>query len=523
MSKSVLSCQNYYRALSKLPETQLRFFNSPHSNFFLAQIPDLQKFIRPKMINKDILIVGCGVAGPVLATWLLKSSPEYNITIVERGKSTESYGQNIDIRGAGATIIRKMGLDTAVRAHITGEEGARFVDENDRVAAEFPADKTGKVQTGTSDLEILRGRLASLCFGRCKSYSAELQQTNQSSGVNFIFNETLSNITQDESKVHVKFSNSGEERSYDLLVGADGILSTTRKMVFGAENDVERVHQTGMYGAFFSMPHGGNDSLWRRWFHAPGRRGIMIRPGETPERSTVFMYVVSDDDKRYPEAARLGHKGVEKQKALLEDLFKDAGWECDRVISEMHDAKDFYYNMVAQIKMPHWTNGRVALLGDAGYCPSPISGMGTTLAITGAYNLAGALRANPASHSDAFAAYETTIRPNVEKAQKLLPGFPHIFNPETETGIHVMESILGFMDGAQKLGQKLGRGLFYFGGPPANEVPVEDYGLGDLEEWNEASSSGGREVKAELNVVSETAASHSTAAPPAVQPVQAAA
>jgi 2-polyprenyl-6-methoxyphenol hydroxylase-like FAD-dependent oxidoreductase len=396
-----------------------------------------------------------------------------------------------------------MGLDTAIRAHLTGEEGAQFVDKHDRIVAEFPADKTGKVQTGTSDLEILRGRLVSLCYGRCKSYSDELRQVGRSSGVNFIFNETLSSITQDEAKVHVKFSRSGDERSYDLLIGADGILSNTRKMVFGADHDSERVHQTGMYGAFFSMPRGGNDSIWRRWFHASGRRGIMIRPSEDPERSTVFMYVISDTDKRYAEAARRDNGGVDKQKALLEDLFKDAGWECERVIREMHAAEDFYYNMVAQIKMPHWTRGRVALLGDAGYCPSPISGMGTTLAITGAYNLAGALHTHPDSHSDAFAAYEAAIRPNVERAQKLLPGFPHIFNPETETGIHIMHSILGFMDCAQRVGQIFGRGMSYFGGPPANGVLVVEYGLGDLEEWNEDD---GKEVRAPGDIVTKASA-----------------
>jgi 2-polyprenyl-6-methoxyphenol hydroxylase-like FAD-dependent oxidoreductase len=456
------------------------------------------------MMNKDILIVGCGVAGPVLATWLLKSSPEYKITIVERGGSTQAYGQNIDIRGAGATIIRKMGLDTAVRAHLTGEEGARFVDRDDRIAAEFPADKTGRIQTGTSDLEILRGRLASLCYGRCKSYSDELRQGGRGDGLKFLFDETLASITQDESKVQVKFSRSGEERSYDLLVGADGILSTTRKMVFGAEDDSERIHQTGMYGAFFSMPRGGNDSIWRRWFHASGRRGIMIRPSEDPERSTVFMYVISDTDKRYAEAARRDHGGVDKQKALLEDLFKDAGWECERVIREMHAAEDFYYNMIAQIKMPHWTHGRVALLGDAGYCPSPISGMGTTLAMTGAYNLAGALHAHPTSHSDAFAAYESTIRPNVEKAQKLLPGFPHILNPETETGIYIMHGVLGVMNFAQKVIQRLGRGGYHFGGTMANEVPVVDYGLGELEEWDEDNLT--EEVKAGDDTTSANAA-----------------
>jgi hypothetical protein len=175
----------------------------------------------------------------------------------------------------------------------------------------------------------------------------------------------------------------------------------------------------------------------------------------------------------------------------------------------MHAAEDFYYNMIAQIKMPHWTHGRVALLGDAGYCPSPISGMGTTLAMTGAYNLAGALHAHPASHSDAFAAYESTIRPNVERAQKLLPGFPHILNPETETGIYIMHGVLGAMDFAQKMVQRFGRGGYHFGGTMANEVRVLDYGLGDLEEWDEDDLT--EEVKAGDDRTSATAAAMTSA------------
>lgn len=325
------------------------------------------------MAPLKILIVGCGVAGPTLASFLLMNpnqpaSEKPHITILERSPNMRAQGQNIDVRGAGVTVIRKLGLETAIRAATTGEIGAKFVDSYNRAWASFGVDKSGKVQTGTSDIEILRGRLAELCWKRNVAISEEVQRQEGGKGVEYVFGDFLSEVEQDEKKVTVVFANSGAKRQFDLVVGADGLQSKTRRMVWGTLGEDERVHHLGMYGAFFSMPRCETDSEWRRWYHAPGRRGIMVRPSDSKERMTAFVSVINTDDHRFFDVAKNGHKAgeVKEQMALLAEYFEGAGWESERIVKQMEQADDFYYDMVAQIRMDKWSKGRVVLLGDAG-------------------------------------------------------------------------------------------------------------------------------------------------------------
>lgn len=321
------------------------------------------------MAPLNILIVGCGIAGSTLASFLLLSdvpAPQKpHITILERSPSRRSQGQNIDIRGAGVTIIRKLGLEGAIRTSTTGEVGVKWVDERGAVWAALGADRTGKTSTPTADIEILRGRLAELCFLRAESISKDVKAAG-GAGVDFIFGDYLDTVDQDGRQVHVRFARCGQKRSYDLVVGADGLQSQVRKLVWGAEGEADRVKRLGAYGGFFSIPRGQTDDEWRRWFHAPGRRNIMLRPDKQNDRTTVFMFVVNEDDSRLREAATSGRAGLESQKDLLEEYFHDAGWESQRVLTEMRQTPDFYYDMIGQIKMDKWSSGRVVLLGDAG-------------------------------------------------------------------------------------------------------------------------------------------------------------
>ncbi|KAI1330956.1 oxidoreductase [Xylariaceae sp. FL0255] len=451
--------------------------------------------------NTDILIIGNGIAGPTLATFLLMGSTTYRstaeqrggnkplrITVLERSVTPYSYGTNVDIRGAGVGVIRNLGLETAIRASTTGEEGVRIVDRENRIVGEIPADKSGKTSMPTSDIEIMRGRLAELLYARSKDVNDKMIEAaggdrTRVSTVEYIFGDRVESIAQDEEKVHVRLAKGGD-KMFDLVVGADGLQSQTRKMVFGEEGEEDRVKRLGMYTAFFTMPKGPTDSLWRRWFHAPGRRSIMQRPGQQTrdgrvERSTVLVSVVNDEDKRFRDVA--GRRGVSQQKALLKEYFIDAGWESERIIKGMETANDFYYDMVAQVKMDTWSKGRIVLLGDAGYCASPISGMGTTLGLTGGYTLAGALTRHPDDHAAAFALYQQQMQPTVAKAQKLAPGMPHMMHPETEWGVWTLHSFIWFIrwSGIQHVMFKMGFG------PPAHSVSVEDYGFEGLPDWKE--------------------------------------
>lgn len=187
-------------------------------------------------------------------------------------------------------------------------------------------------------------------------------------------------------------------------------------MVWGDDSENNHVKRLDAFGAFFSMPRGPTETMWRRWYHAAGRRGIMVRPDQQIGKSTVLMTIVNDKDERLAEVSQ---GGTLAQKALMKAYFDDSGWENERILKEMADTDDFYYGIIAQVHMEWWSKGRVVLLGDAGYCASPFSGMGTTLTLDGAYNLAGSLLRHPNDHDAAFNYYETAMRPIVEKTQKL--------------------------------------------------------------------------------------------------------
>lgn len=455
-----------------------------------------------------ILIVGCGIAGSTLASFLLLSpipgSQKPKITILERESKGKAHlrGQNIDIRGAGVAIIRKLGLEERIRASTTGEEGVQFVDEHNRIWAENAADKTGKIQTPTSDIEILRGKLAELCWKNSQRISAEAERDG-ASPIEYIFGDYLEDIEQDEHGVHVKFAKSGETRDFDLLVGADGMQSRTRKMVWGEEGEKDRLKPLGMYAGFFSIPRGEGDDKWRRWFHAPGRRGIMLRPDDRGLRSTVFMYVVNEQDPRFPQLATMRGSGVEAQKELLAEYFKDAGWKCERILREMKATDDFYYDAVAQVKMDSWSKGRVVLLGDAGsvrhlpafqqrlltthsYCASPLSGMGTTLAFSAGHLLAGHLqeyiKGDVADPSSALKKYNEDMRPIVENAQKLVPGQQYIMAPETAWGILILR-LFAMVVSYGKLAFFILGSVLRWGPQRAEHVTVQDFGFNEAGAW----------------------------------------
>ncbi|KAF4556794.1 FAD-binding domain-containing protein 62 [Elsinoe fawcettii] len=427
----------------------------------------------------SILISGAGPSSLPLALFLLLQplpAPALpKITIIDRTPTLSTKGQNIDIRGTGLTLLRHLGLEKRIRAATTGEEGVMFVDSANRTWGKFDADRSGRYDSGTADVEILRGELVRVLKERVEEVDALVREQG-GEGVEFRFGERVVGIEQDGEGVDVDFS-SGKRKRFDLVVGADGLHSGIRKLVWGEKGEEERVRRIGMYQAFFSMPAGKNDGGYRRWYTAPGRRGMMVRPHGEEGKATVFMFVVNEDDERLREVVGTGRAAVQKQKEVMASYFKDAGWECPRIVEEMEKSEDFYYDMVAQIKTEKWSKGRVVLLGDAGYCASPLSGMGTTLALNGAYNLAGALHQHPNDVEAALSQYEEKMLPLVTKAQKLSPVMPWLMNPETMWGVFILRLLVATMywSGVFNL-------VFLFVGPQANVIPVEDFGLRKLSE-----------------------------------------
>ena len=377
------------------------------------------------MSNLRILITGAGIAGPTLAFWLARAGTR--VTIVERAPALRAVGQNVDIRGAGLEVIRRMGLEDTIRQNTTNEEGVAFVDANNRIRAQFGIDHSGKGKSFTSDTEILRGTLANILYEGTKEK------------VEYIFGDYVKSVDETDHTVQVTFANSTPQREFDLLSAGDGLGSPTRALIFpDAQNSC--IRSLNQWTSYFSIPHQESDGALARWYNAPGRRCIFTRPNGAG-RTMVFLSIMGASDKLHNHSKL----SPAEQKELMHELFADAGWEASRVLAGMDHTDDFYMSATAQVKLPSWSKGRMGVVGDAAYCPSPISGMGTSVAIVGAYVLAGEIAKWGDDYGRAFEGYERLMRPYVDKAQKLPPGAPAIANPETAWGISVLNGVLGFV------------------------------------------------------------------------------
>lgn len=382
--------------------------------------------------KRNILIIGGGPAGSTTAFWLAKAG--FNITVAERSTSKFAYGQGIDITGPAAEICRKMGLEDRIRSTTTGEAGFAILDDQgEEIAALGTAGHTGESGgrqsfTLTQEIEIMRGDLTRIFADAASGL-----------GVIYRYGCTVTEIRQSEKSVTATLSDRGRPEEFSILIGADGLRSKTRGMIFADYTD-DCYKPIDQFLAFFSMPGEDGDRPNARLQHAPGGRSILIRPaGKEGVRSSCYAGLTMQS----PKLEGVLGKAVDLQKAAMAEVLDDFGGIGPRALREMQAAKDFYFERIAQIKLPRWYRGRCALVGDAAYAPSPLTGQGTTLAILGAYVLAGELNANSESPEAAFAKYDAVIRGYVEKAQRIpLRGMaPKLANPSTGWGIGLLRFI----------------------------------------------------------------------------------
>ncbi|GAB2549812.1 FAD-dependent monooxygenase [Nocardia heshunensis] len=337
--------------------------------------------------NKTVLISGASVAGPALAFWLREYG--FRVTVVEQAPALREGGYKVDIRGVAMEVIDRMGLTDEIRKASTDMRGGSWVDETGKAVATLGPDLIGMRSPG--DDEVLRGDLSRILFDATKN------------GVDYRFGDAITKLIEHADGVEVHFRNSAPQ-VFDLVVGADGMHSTVRRTIFGDEDQFAR--HTGMAACVISVPNTLDLDHWELIHAAPGK---VVQVYST-HRSAAKAQFIFPAPENLPD-----RRDVAAQQRLVADTFADSGWVVPELLAAMGESPDFYFDTVSQIHLDQWSSGRVALLGDAAYCPSPLSGQGTSMALVGAYVLAGELRAAAGDHRAAFPAYQERMREFVEQ------------------------------------------------------------------------------------------------------------
>jgi 2-polyprenyl-6-methoxyphenol hydroxylase-like FAD-dependent oxidoreductase len=345
------------------------------------------------MSDIRVLVTGASIAGPALAHWLCRRGAE--VTVVEQAPGLRPGGQAVDARGVAKEVIRRMGLDAEVRAARTKTAGAYSVDADGNVLETHRVDDhdgDGYI----SEIEILRGDLSQLLYDDTRE------------GVEYIFGDRIADLTQDTDGVDVVLAGGGRRR-FDLVIGADGLHSALRAMVFGPREQF--VRHLGLVLAFYTVPNEFGLDGWAVDYQEAAR-WAGLRPLPDPARAIALLSFPSPD-------FEIDHRDVEAQKLLLREQMAGFGWETARILAHLDDTPDFYLDQVAQVVMDRWHIGRVGLLGDAAFSASPMSGAGTGVALVGAYMLAGELAAADWDPERGFAGYQARMSDYVEANQEI--------------------------------------------------------------------------------------------------------
>ncbi|KAI0882086.1 FAD/NAD(P)-binding domain-containing protein [Annulohypoxylon maeteangense] len=386
----------------------------------------------------NILIVGAGIAGPALAILLQKADPNSKITIVERYSSLRTAGQQIDLKTQGVEILQKMGLMDTMKSHCVNETGLEILDTSGKQLALFGINPSGEKRlTLTSECEIMRGDAVEILYEASLKQNAALKEERAGKGeLVYEFNKTITDLTQHDDGVDVTFSD-GQKKQFDLVVAADGQGSRTRRMAFGQEANDAAFKSLGVHAAYYSIPRIQGEGGLAKAYSAPGRRLVITRTSGRP-MTQVLLFTMGDREK----LRKVYKEPVEKQKEAFAEAYRGAGWETERLLSGMATCTDFYAHEVGQIRMDQLYKGRVVLLGDAAYCPSPFTGMGITCCLIGAYVLAGELARHGNDVSRALKGYEEIARPPINDYQDLQTKFLGNFFPSSQLGIWVLRKLL---------------------------------------------------------------------------------
>jgi 2-polyprenyl-6-methoxyphenol hydroxylase-like FAD-dependent oxidoreductase len=379
------------------------------------------------MKSTSVLVSGASIAGPALAYWLARYG--FEVTVVEKAPALRPGGQAVDFKGeTHRTVLSRMGILDDVRAAQTGGQDGRVVDAAGRTLAVVPKEFSG------GEIEIVRGDLARLLHERTTATTT------------YVFGDSITSLTETATGVDVTFERAAP-RTFDLVVGADGLHSNVRRLAFGPEKDY--VRDLGYYYALADVDVTGEPEL----YNEPGR---MAATGGA--KAPAFFVFASEP---------LAHDrdDVAQQKQLVIDAYRGGAWRIPELVAGIPDAHEFYLDSISRVTMDRYTRGRVALLGDAAY-GNTLGGFGTGLAIVGAYVLAGELFRADGDHTVAYARYEAAFRRYAQVSQKVDAG--RILAPRTRLGMRLRNLLFS----VSFLFTPLMRLIDRF----ATDIELEDYG-----------------------------------------------
>lgn len=371
------------------------------------------------MNNKNVLISGAGIAGTTLAFWLKKF--EFNPTIVESAPKLREGGYAIDFWGAGVDVAERMDILSQIDKADLHIPEITLVDEHNNRKSGLNYKKLKQLMNNRA-FTLLRSDLSKIIYNQLDKE------------IEIIFGDSITGIQQNETGVMVTFR-SGKVRNFDLVIGADGLHSNVRNLTFGNEEQFEKFY--GYYTSSFTIEGEGNNNKALQMYNVPGKQAAIYSCNQN--KTTTFFIFTS------PQKLPHLHHNIESQKQILRDQFQNVGWKCADLLAKMDTAGDFYFDVVSQIQMNKWSDGRITLVGDACDCPSLLSGQGSTLAMVGAYILAGELKEAKGNYKMAFEQYQHIFKPFIDEKQEIAQNFAKSFVAKSKFGIWMRNILINLM------------------------------------------------------------------------------